>query len=119
MTYELTGWLGLLLIHGSRVPQLILMLASKQARGLSLSSNVAVFLGLASYLVYSIAVHDRVFIASNVIGMAGQGWVCWLNWKWRERSVTWSKVEAVHDGYHTHNEATREKCLTDPCTDGG
>ncbi len=85
MTYELFGWLGLILIQGSRIPQLIHMLASKQARGLSLSSNIAVQVGLASYLVYAVIVQDRVFIASNLAGLLGQSWVVYLNWKWREK----------------------------------
>lgn len=83
MTYALYGWLGLLLINAARVPQLTLLLKSKQASGLSLSSNLALAAGLASYLVYSVVVRDTVFITSNVIGLAGQAWVCQLNWKWR------------------------------------
>jgi len=85
MDYELFGWLGLLLIHGSRIPQLIHMLASKRATGLSLSGTAAIEAGLASYLVYAIVRHDRVFIASNLIGFALQGFVLYLNWLWRER----------------------------------
>ena len=84
MDYELFGWLGLLFIQGSRVPQLIHTLASKRATGLSLSSNVFVAVGLASYLVYSIVVMDRVFIASNIAGLAGQVPLTYYNWKWRE-----------------------------------
>lgn len=85
MTYELFGWLGLLLIHGSRVPQLIHMRVSKQAGGLSLSGTAAVQVGLASYLLYALSQGDRVFIASNAVGLVLQGVVLYYNWLWRLR----------------------------------
>ncbi len=85
MNYELYGWFGLLCIHGSRIPQLLHMRASKQASGLSLSGTAAVQLGLASYLLYAFAQGDRVFIASNLIGLVMQGVVLYYNWLWRTR----------------------------------
>ena len=85
--YTLYGWLGLLLIHGSRLPQIFFMLKSKRASGLSLSGTAAVQLGLACYLVYALYQHDPVFITSNAVGMVLQGFVLYLNWLWRERGT--------------------------------
>lgn len=87
MDYELWGWLGLLLIHGSRIPQIIHMLRRRQAGGLSLSGTLAIQLGLLSYLVYAVLQHDRVFIVSNIIGLALQGWVLVLNYIWRSGHI--------------------------------
>lgn len=82
--YHLFGWLGLLLIHGSRLPQIYFMLKQKQASGLSLSGTAAVQAGLASYLVYALGQGDTVFIVSNLIGLVFQGVVLVLNYAWRE-----------------------------------
>lgn len=84
--YTWLGWLGLLSINVSRIPQITFMLKSKQASGLSLSGTAAVQAGLASYLAYAIYQHDPVFIASNFIGLVTQGVVLALNWQWREPS---------------------------------
>ena len=86
MDYTWFGWLGLILIHGSRIPQIFFMLKSKRASGLSLSGTAAVQAGLLAYLLYAVAQGDLVFIVSNSIGLAFQGVILVLNYVWREQT---------------------------------
>lgn len=104
------GWFGLLLLNGSRIPQIYTLLASKRATGLSLSGTLALEIGLACYLVYSIAIFDRVYIAANIVGMTMQGIVLYYNWKHREKpeqttaqywETKWRKG-TTHDGYNPY-----------------
>lgn len=90
--YHLFGWLGLLLIHGSRLPQIFFMLKQKRASGLSLSGTAAVQAGLLAYLVYAVSQGDLVFIVSNAVGLVFQGVVLVLNFMWREPKTT------IYDG---------------------
>lgn len=85
MNHELFGWIGLVLLQGSRLPQIVLTLKSKHVVGMSFAANMAVELGFVFYITYAIIVHDRVFVVSNSIGLVLNGLVCYYNWIWRTR----------------------------------
>ncbi|MBI4295158.1 MAG: hypothetical protein HY669_03220 [Chloroflexi bacterium] len=67
---QVFGWLGFSLFLIFYAPQTIKMLKTRDVRGLSVSAWVILWLGLFSYLVYSIALRNVVFTAGNAIGLA-------------------------------------------------
>ncbi len=51
------------------IPQLIKILRSHDVSGLALPSWFILAIALLSYLVYSVSIHNIVFIAGNAMGM--------------------------------------------------
>ncbi len=85
LDWVIVGWLGLVLIHGSRIPQLRHQWKVQTATGMSWWANLSVWLGLAAYLAYSIHIQDAVYMVSNSLGLVLQGAITYLNFIWRGR----------------------------------
>lgn len=64
------GWAGFALLQIFYMPQTIRMLKTKDVTGLSLMAWIILWLGLFSYVVYSIAIRDIIFIVGNSAGLA-------------------------------------------------
>ena len=69
--YQIFGWLGLILIQGSTIPQIYKTIKTKDVKGVSLALWIIVFLGLFCYLVYSLIIEDMIYMVSNVLGLIG------------------------------------------------
>ena len=63
------GWVGFVLLQVFYMPQTIRMLKTKDVTGLSLMAWIILWLGLLSYVVYSIARRDIIFILGNLAGL--------------------------------------------------
>ena len=66
---EFIGWLGFVLIQLFYLPQIRKTLRTRDVQGLSLPAWVVLWLGILSYLVYSVWRRDRVFVAGNAMGL--------------------------------------------------
>lgn len=66
---QIFGWIGFILMQVFFVPQTLKILQTKEVTGLSLPAWVVLWLGFLSYVTYSIAVMDVVFIAGNTMGL--------------------------------------------------
>ena len=67
---QVFGWLGFSLFIVFYAPQTIRMVRTRDVSGLSLSAWVILWFGLLAYVVYSILLHNVVFIAGNAVGLA-------------------------------------------------
>ncbi len=65
---EIVGWTGFVLIQVFYLPQIIKIVRSHDVSGLALPSWFILSTGLLFYLIYSIHIHDPIFIAGNAIG---------------------------------------------------
>jgi len=67
---EIFGWIGMVMIQGSSILQLIKTLKRKSVKDVSLGFWIFIGLGLTMYLIYAIHIADPVYIASNGIGLS-------------------------------------------------
>jgi len=65
---EIIGWVGFALIQTFYLPQTVKILRSHDVSGLALPSWFILAIALLCYLVYSISIHDPIFIAGNALG---------------------------------------------------
>lgn len=63
------GIVGLILVQFSTCCQIYNLWKTKKVGGLSVGFLWMIFIGLANYLIYSISIMDKIYIASNSIGM--------------------------------------------------
>ena len=84
---QIFGWIGLLLLHGSNLPQIYKTIKTKEVKGISMSLWIIVFLGLTSYLIYSILRGDVVYIVSNILGLTGTGFQIILILKYKKNGT--------------------------------
>jgi lipid-A-disaccharide synthase-like uncharacterized protein len=63
------GIIGMICVQGSTIFQLVKFLRYKTSRGVSVGFWWAILIGLSCYLVYSIHIHDPIYITSNTIGI--------------------------------------------------
>lgn len=63
------GIIGMILVQFSTCAQIVKLYRRKKTDGLSVLFLWMIFLGLISYLVYSISIDDKIYIASNSIGL--------------------------------------------------
>ena len=66
---EIAGWVGFALTQSFYIPQLIKILRNHDVSGLALPSWFILAIALLSYLLYSVSIHNIVFIAGNAMGM--------------------------------------------------
>ena len=67
---QVFGWVGFVLLQVFYMPQTIRMLKTRDVTGLSLMAWIILWLGLFSYVLYSIAQRDLIFILGNTAGLA-------------------------------------------------
>ena len=65
---EIVGWVGFALIQTFYLPQIIKIVKSHDVSGLALPSWFILTVALVFYLIYSISIHDPIFIAGNAVG---------------------------------------------------
>lgn len=80
---ESIGWLGFGLIQLFYVPQLVRTVRTRDVKGLSLLSWVALWVGLLGSLVYSTWRRDPVFMAGNAVGLLQSSFQLALIWRYR------------------------------------
>jgi uncharacterized protein with PQ loop repeat len=66
---EIAGWVGIALTQVFYIPQLIKIFRTHDVSGMALPSWFILAIGLLSYLIFSVSVHNNVFIAGNAAGM--------------------------------------------------
>ena len=66
---EIIGFIGMILIQGSTVFQVLKFLKTKDASGVSVIFWWMVLFGLCFYMVYAIIIEDIVYMTSNAIGI--------------------------------------------------
>ena len=66
---EIAGWVGFALTQSFYIPQLIKILRNHDVRGLALPSWFILAVALLSSLIYSVSIHNNVFIAGNAAGL--------------------------------------------------
>ena len=66
---EIFGLMGVLLVQGSTLFQIIRFIKTKKTDGVSVAFWWTIFLGLCCYLVYSISIGDVIYTISNSIGI--------------------------------------------------
>ena len=89
---EIAGWAGIALTQIFYIPQLIKIFRSHDVSGLALPSWFILAIGLLSYLIFSVYVHNNVFIAGNAAGMVQSFLIIALILKYRKRQVMKAKV---------------------------
>ena len=89
---EIAGWVGIALTQVFYIPQLIKILRSHDVSGMALPSWFILAIGLLSYLIISVSVHNNVFIAGNAAGMVQSLFMIALILKYGKRGVTEAKV---------------------------
>jgi MtN3 and saliva related transmembrane protein len=80
--YQIFGWLGLILLQSSNIPQLYKSIKTKKTKDISLFSAIIVFFGLSCYLIYSVIQKDLVYIVSNLIGLCFNTTMIVLIWRY-------------------------------------
>ena len=66
---EIAGWIGFALTQVFYFPQIIKILRNHNVSGLALPSWFILATALLSSLIYSVSIHNNVFIAGNAAGM--------------------------------------------------
>ena len=79
------GIIGLVLIQLSAISQIIKILRTKRVKDISPLFLCQVWLGLLSYLVYSLWIRDWVYIVSNLVGLIMIGTNIILYYKYRRQ----------------------------------
>ena len=76
------GLLGLILVQGSLLPQLVALVRARRSGvrlvGVSRLFYVILFIGLACYLIYSVSIREPIYIASNIVGLVQTGASLWM-----------------------------------------
>ncbi len=83
MIYELIGILGIILISIAPLSQVIKTYKSKNVEGISITYFRIVFVALLCYFSYSVHIQDKVYIASNVLGLSMNGLMLGLIWRYK------------------------------------
>lgn len=66
---KIAGWVGMLMLQGATVPQLVETIITGDANLAPLSMVLMVWIGLALYMWRAVADRDWLYITSNGIGI--------------------------------------------------
>jgi len=69
MTYQLIGFLGIMLINIAYIPQTIKTYRTKNVEGLSATFFATMLLGVCLLQIYSISIWDVVYVSSNTVAI--------------------------------------------------
>jgi len=67
------GILGMIAVQGSTLCQIVKFIRVKKTAGVSIGFWWVILSGLSCYLVYSIYIHDWLYICSNTLGIVLSG----------------------------------------------
>lgn len=82
--YEAIGFLGVLLLEFSMVPQIVKTLQTKKVDDISLSFLALLCIGLSLLLTYSMLTSDIVFTLGNFFSLVFALMELVLVWKWKK-----------------------------------
>jgi uncharacterized protein with PQ loop repeat len=66
---EMFGIVGMILVQGSTVFQILKFLKSKKTEGVSVIFWWVILAGLLCYLIYALLIANTIYIISNLIGV--------------------------------------------------
>ena len=69
MKKNIYGWIGMILVQGSSMPQIIKAMITKDVSGVSWLFWIALCIGLSCYLIYAFKIRTTVYKVSNLIGI--------------------------------------------------
>ena len=97
--------IGMILVQGSTLFQLIKFLHKKETKGVSIAFWWSVLVGLIFYLVYSIQIQDIFYQISNSIGIVLSASSISLYYYYRHKEEEkWQKVRRYDRQTHTHSD---------------
>ena len=89
---EVAGWIGFALTQVFYFPQIIKILRNHNVSGLALPSWFILATALLSSLIYSVSIHNNVFIAGNAAGLTQSLFMISLIIRFGKEEVTEAKV---------------------------
>jgi len=89
---EIAGWAGFALTQIFYFPQIIKILRNHNVSGLALPSWFILATALLSSLIYSVSIHNNVFIAGNAAGLTQSLFMISLIIRFGKEEVTEAKV---------------------------
>lgn len=82
---KIYGVIGMILVQGSTLFQLVKFLKTKRTGGVSIAFWWSILLGLVSYEVYAISIKDPIYITSNAIGIVLSVWSIYLYYYYKAK----------------------------------
>ena len=89
---EIAGWAGFALTQIFYMPQIIKIFRYHNVSGLALPSWFILAAALLSSLIYSVSIHNNVFIAGNAAGLMQSFFMISLIMRYGKREVVKAKV---------------------------
>ncbi len=89
---EIAGWAGFALTQIFYAPQIIKIFRNHDVSGLALPSWFILAVALLSSLIYSVSIHNNVFIAGNAAGLTQSLFMISLILKYEKEEVTEAKA---------------------------
>ena len=89
---EVAGWIGFALTQIFYFPQIIKILRNHNVSGLALPSWFILATALLSSLIYSVSIHNNVFIAGNAAGLMQSFFMISLILRYGKREVVKAKA---------------------------
>ena len=89
---EVAGWIGFALTQIFYFPQIIKILRNHNVSGLALPSWFILATALLSSLIYSVSIHNNVFIAGNAAGLTQSFFMISLILKYGKGEAVKAKV---------------------------
>jgi len=89
---EVAGWVGFALTQVFYLPQIIKIFRHHDVSGLALPSWFILAVALLSSLIYSVSIHNNVFIAGNAAGLMQSIFMISLILRFGKKEVTEAKI---------------------------
>ena len=90
---EIAGWVGFALTQIFYFPQITKILRNHDVSGLALTSWFILAVALLSSLIYSVSIHNNVFIAGNAAGLTQSFFMISLIMRYGKSQVVKAKVD--------------------------
>ena len=90
---EVAGWIGFALTQIFYFPQIIKILRNHNVSGLALPSWFILAAALLSSLIYSVSIHNNVFIAGNAAGLTQSFFMIALILRYGKREAVKAKAD--------------------------
>ena len=89
---EVAGWVGFAMTQIFYLPQIIKIFRNHNVSSLALPSWFILATALLSSLIYSVSIHNNVFIAGNAAGLTQSLFMIGLIFRFRKVEVIEAKV---------------------------
>ena len=70
MSPNIYGWIGMIMVQGCTLPQIIKAIRTKNVTGVSWLFWIILTLGLTCYLIYAFKINALVYKVSNITGIS-------------------------------------------------